>query len=146
MGYLIKQAGSDFIKFETLIKANDMQTLSSAPYGLTPTIKAGFVFVPVTVYIQVNGTTSYDSFNHLWIQQAGGNKVNSSFQCLGSNQLTPSAVSSFIVNIEHGVTPTNVFGNRVVDSRDFEISMDIDDSSGDGDGLVTMIGYYIPIF
>jgi len=147
MGYIIKEAAtSDLVKFETLIKAADMQQLGSAAYPLTPTQKSGFVFVPVSAFIQVNGTTPYNTFLHLWLSQGGGTQVNSTFGRFGANQLTPGAAASFIVNIEHGVTATNRFGNRVSNNRDFELSMDIDDSSGNGDGFVTIYGYYLPNF
>jgi hypothetical protein len=147
MGYLIKEAATgDLVKFETLIKAVDMQQLFSNPYDLTPTQKAGFVFAPVSAFIQVNGTTSYNLFNHLWIYQQGGNDINSTFGKTATNILTPNFAASFIVNIEHGFVPGNKFGNRVANTRDFTISMDIDDSSGNGDGFVTIYGYYLPIF
>jgi hypothetical protein len=148
MGYLIKPAGeSDIVKFETLIKAADMQQLNSAPYNLTPTQKAGFIFVPTICFIQVNGTTAYNTFNHMWIYQDGGGVVyNSTFGRTAASFLAPSSLCSFIVNIEHGLTPTNKFGNRTIANRDFLIAMDTDDLSGDGDGIVTMKGFYQPIF
>ena len=148
MGYLIKPAASgELVKFETLIKAVDMQQLATSPYNLTPTQKAGFCFVPVSAFIQVNGTTAYNTFLHLWLKQGGGAQVNSTFGRFGANQLSPGGfASSFIVNIEHGVTATNRFGNRVSHNRDFILEMDADDTSGDGDGFVTIYGYYLPIF
>jgi hypothetical protein len=147
MGYLIEQgAPSELVKFETLIKAADMQKLATAPYTLTATQKAGFVFVPVSAFIQVNGTTPYNTFLHLWLDQPGGTQVNSTFSRFGSNVLTPGAASSFIVNIEHGVAAANRFGNRVAANRDFQIRMDVDDLSGDGDGFFTLYGYYLPQF
>ena len=146
MGFIIKQGGGDLVKIETIIKAVDMQQLATAPYNLTPTQKAGFVFVPVSAFIQVNGTTAYNVFLHLWIEQPGGTQINSTFGRAGANILTPGSACSFIVNIEHGVTPTNKFGNRVTSNRDFNLRMDIDDSSGDGDGKLTLYGYYLPVF
>jgi hypothetical protein len=147
MGYLIKPAGGgDLVKFETLIKAVDMQQLFTAPYNLTPTQKAGFIFVPVSAFIQVNGTTPYNSFNHLWIGQGAGAAENSTFGKTATNTLSPGTASSFIVNIEHGATPTNKFGNRVSGTRDFILSMDSDDTSGDGAGFLTIYGYYLPEF
>jgi hypothetical protein len=146
MGYLIEPGGSDLVTFETFIKAADMQQLNSAPYPLTPTQKAGFVFVPTICFIQVNGTIPYNTFLHLWIKQTGSAEVNSTFGKAGVNQLDPFSVCSFIVNIEHGVTPTNKFGNKITPTRDFILEMNIDDFSGDGDGLVTMKGFYVPIF
>jgi hypothetical protein len=147
MGYLIEPAAAAaLVKFETLIKVADMQQLFTAPYDLTPTQKAGFIFVPVSAFIQVNGTTPYNSFNHLWIGQGSGAAENSTFGKTATNTLSPGTASSFIVNIEHGATPTNKFGNRVAGNRDFILSMDLDDTSGDGDGFVTIYGYYLPIF
>jgi hypothetical protein len=143
MGYLIEPAAAaELVKFETLIKAVDMQQLFTAPYDLTPTQKAGFVFVPVSAFIQVNGTTPYNTFLHLWLLQGGGTQVNSTFGRFGANQLTPGAAASFIVNIEHGVTATN----RLTPNRDFTLEMDQDDTGGDGDGFVTIYGYYLPEF
>jgi hypothetical protein len=147
MGYLIEQgAPSELVKFETLIKAADMQQLFSAPYDLTPTQKAGFCFVPVSAFIQVNGTTPYNLFNHLWLGQGTGNAVNSTYGKTATNTLDPGTAASFIVNIEHGVVAGNKFGNRVAANRDFKISMDLDDTSGDGDGFFTLYGYYLPEF
>jgi hypothetical protein len=147
MGYLIKPTGGgDLVKFETLIKAVDMQQLATSPYDLTPTQKTGFVFVPVSAFIQVNGTTDYNTFNNLWIGQGTGNAQNSTFGKTATNILSPGTACSFIVNIEHGVTATNKFGNRVAGNRDFILTMDSDDSSGDGDGFVTIYGYYLPEF
>jgi hypothetical protein len=147
MGYLIEPAAAaELVKFTTLIKAADMQQLFTAPYDLTPTQKVGFIFVPVSAFIQVNGTTPYNTFLHLWIGQGAGAAENSTFGKTATNTLTPGTASSFIVNIEHGATPTNKFGNRVSGTRDFILSMDLDDTSGDGDGFVTIYGYYLPIF
>jgi hypothetical protein len=147
MGYLIKaETVSEIETFVTDIRAIDMQNLFSTSYPLTPTQKAGFIFVPTICFIQVNGTTPYSSFSHMWIFQGGGNNFNSTFAKTLSNILSPGSVSSFIVNLEHGVLPTNVFGNRVVATRDFELAMDTDDLTGDGDGKVTMKGFYVPIF
>ena len=146
MGFLIKKAASDLVKFTTLIKAVDMQQLFTAPFDLTPTQKANFVFVPVSAFIQVNGTTAYNSFLHLWIYQGGGAEYNSTFGRVGANQLSPNTACSFIVNIEHGRVPTNKFGNEVSNSRDFILGMNADDTSGDGDGFVTIYGYYLPEF
>lgn len=148
MGYLIEQGTpSELVKFETLIKASDMQQLNTAPYDLTPTQKPGFIFSPVSAYIQVNGTTQYSNFLYLWITQAGvGTEVSATFSRTGNNILSPGTLSSFIVNIDHGTTPTNKFGVRQVVNRDYVLEMDQDDTSGDGDGLVTIYGYYLPIF
>ena len=147
MGYLIKPAEtSDLVKFETLVKAVDMQQLATAPYLLTATQKAGFVFVPVSAFIQVNGTTAYSTFSHLWINQIGVIPKAATYGRILSNDISPNYVSSFIVNIDHGTTPTNKFGVRIASNRDFELQMDIDDSSGDGDGFVTIYGYYLPEF
>ena len=147
MGYLIKPAAeSEIFTFETLIKAVSMQQLATAPYPLTPTQKAGFVFVPVTSFIQVNGTIGYSLFNHIWIGQTGTATINATYQNSISNGLVVNSVSSFLVNIEHKLLPPNIFGCRISSNRDFFISMDLDDTSGNGDGLVTMKGYYQPIF
>lgn len=148
MGYLIKPTGGgDLVKFETTIKAADMQQLFTAPYDLTPTQKAGFIFSPVSAFIQVNGTTSYNSFLHLWITQGGvGTEVSATFGRTANNILSPGTLSTFIVNIDHGTTPTNKFGVRQVVNRDYILEMDVDDTSGDGDGFVTIYGYYIPVF
>jgi hypothetical protein len=148
MGYLIEPAAAaELVKFETLIKAADMQQLFTAPYDLTPTQKAGFIFSPVSAYIQVNGTTQYSNFLHLWITQGGvGTEVSATFGRTGNNILSPGTLSSFIVNIDHGTTPTNKFGVRQVVNRDYVLEMDQDDATGDGDGFVTIYGYYIPVF
>jgi hypothetical protein len=147
MGYLIKEGGGgDLVKFETIIRAADMQQLASTPYALTPTQKAGFVFVPVSAFIQVNGTTAYNTFSHLWINQIGVIPKAATYGRISSNDLFPNFVSSFIVNIDHGTTPTNKFGVRIASNRDFELQMNIDDASGNGDGKVTLYGYYLPDF
>lgn len=148
MGYIIKESSTgDLVKFETIIRAADMQQLATAPYDLTPTQKAGFIFSPVSAYIQVNGTTQYSNFLHLWItQQGAGTEVSATFGRTANNILIPGALSSFIVNIDHGTTPTNKFGVRQVVNRDYVLEMNIDDSSGDGDGKVTIYGYYLPEF
>lgn len=146
MGYLIKQQDAELVKFETNILRGDMQQLATVPYALTATQKVGFVFTPVSAFIQVNGTLPYNTFSNLWIVQPGGTEKNATFQRVGSNNLNPNTVCAFIVNIAHGTIPINIFGNRVVSNRDFELSMNIDDTSGDGDGLVTIYGYYLPIF
>ena len=147
MGYLIEPAAAaELVKFETYIKAVDMQQLATAPYTLTPTIKAGFIFSPVSAYIQVNGTTDYNSFLHLWIAQQTGSSKTATYGFTGTNNLSPGALATFIVNIDHGTTPTNKFGVRQVVNRDYVLEMDQDDTSGDGDGFVTIYGYYIPVF
>jgi len=146
MGYLIKKAKSDLIKVETIIKAADMQQLATAPYTLTTTQKAGFTFVPVTIFIQVNGTTSYNAFTHCWIWQGGGTGKTASFGKTLNNFFGVGTTSSFIVNVDHGTTATNQFGIRTVSNRDFILEMNIDDASGDGNGLLTMYGYYVPDF
>jgi len=148
MGYLIEPASSELVKFETIIRAADMQQLASTPYALTPTQKAGFIFSPVSAYIQVNGTTAYTVFNHIWIgQQPGaGTAKTATYGRTGTNNISPNNISSFIVNVDHGTTPTNKFGVRQVSNRDYYLEMDLDDTSGDGDGKVTIYGYYLPIF
>ena len=146
MGYLIEPTANDLVKFETLIKAADMQQLNSAPYNLTPTQKAGFVFSPVSVFIQVNGTTAYVNFNHIWISQNPANEKTATFGKTLTNVLQPNSVCSFLVNIDHGTVPTNRFGVRQVSNRDYILSMDLDDTSGDGDGFLTIYGYYLPDF
>lgn len=148
MGYLIEPAApAELVKFTTLIKAIDMQQLNTAPYDLTPTQKPGFIFSPVSAYIQVNGTTAYNTFLHLWITQQAGQLKTATFGRNGGNLvLSPGDLETFIVNIDHGTTATNKFGARQVNNRDYILQMDIDDTSGDGDGLVTIYGYYLPIF
>jgi hypothetical protein len=145
MGYLIKESGGDLVKIETLIDVADMQQLFSRPYPLTSTIKAGFTFVIVSAFIQVNGTLSYTSFLHLWIKQPFSTVKATFGRTLGSN-LTPGIVSSFIVNINHGTTLINEFGVVTTPTRDFELSMNSDDATGDGNGFLTIYGYYLPDF
>lgn len=144
MGYLIQQSSGDLIKVETFIKAGSMQTLATNPYPITPTVKSGFTFVPVSVFLQVNGTTGYNAFSHIWLKQNGSSPVCATFNKTGSNYLTLGGVASFIVNIDHGTTPTNQFGVSISAARDFELIMNIDDTTGDGDGFLTIYGYYLP--
>jgi hypothetical protein len=146
MGYLIEPTANYFVKFETLIRAADMQQLATAPYTLTSTIKAGFIFVPVSASIQVNGSTGYTTFAHLWIWQGGGTTKSATFARSLTNVLGPSKVCNFIVNVDHGTLPTNQFGNSIDGTRDFILKMDVDDFGGDGDGKVIMYGYYLPEF
>lgn len=145
MGYLIKPAGGDLVKIEALIDAGRMATLATTPQAI-PTEKPGFVFMPVAAFIQVNGTTSYDTFNHLWLWQQGGADKIATFGRTGATNLEPGKAQAFIVNIDHGTTPTNKFGSNVTGTRDIVIQMNADDSSGDGDGLFTLYGYYLPDF
>lgn len=149
MGFLVKKATSDLVKIETLIKAADMQQLSTLNtndgYQIN-TIKSGFIFCPVTVLIQVNGTTGYSSFSHLWIWQGGGSPKIATYGRTVLNTLIPGMVSNFIVNVDHGTTATNQFGARTNGTRDLYLKMNIDDTSGDGDGFLTIYGYYLPMF
>ena len=146
MGYLIENTANDFVKFETLIRAVDIQQLATSPYTLTSTIKAGFIFVPIAASIQVNGSTGYTSFSHLWIWQGGGTTKSATFGSSLLNVLNPSKVCNFIVNVDHGTAPTNQFGNSIDGTRDFILQMDVDDAGGDGDGKVIMYGYYVAEF
>jgi hypothetical protein len=145
MGYLIEPGGGALVKIETLISAVRMQTLSTNPQTIK-TKKAGFVFMPVAAFIQVNGTSSYNTFLHLWLWQQGGAEKAATFGRAGANELEPGKASAFIVNIDHGTLPTNQFGVTIEGNRDFVLEMDQDDSSGDGDGFVTIYGYYLPEF
>jgi hypothetical protein len=149
MGFLVKKATSDLVKIETLIKAVDMQQLSTLNandgYQIN-TIKSGFIFCPVTVIIQVKGTTGYSSFSHLWIWQGGGSPKIATYGRTGLNTLAPNQQSSFIVNIDHGTTATNQFGAKTNGARDLYLKMNIDDTTGDGDGFLTIYGYYLPEF
>jgi hypothetical protein len=122
-----------------------MKALATAPRTI-PTYKPGFVFMPVAAFIQVNGTNSYNSFLHLWLWQQGTAGKAATFGVTGSNSLEPGKSSAFIVNIDHGTTPTNKFGVTVAGTRDFVLEMDSDDTGGDGDGLLTIYGYYLPDF
>jgi hypothetical protein len=150
MGYLIKEAAnSDLVKIETLIKAADMQQLATLDTNngyLINTIKTGFVFCPVTVILQVNGTIAYSSFSHIWLWQGTGAPKIATYGKTGVNTLQPGAAANFIVNVDHGTTATNQFGVRTVGTRDIYLKMNIDDTSGDGNGLLTMYGYYVPDF
>ena len=146
MGYLIENTANDFVKFETLIRAVDIQQLATAPYTLTSTIKAGFIFVPVSASMQVNGTTGYTTFLHMWIWQGGGATKTATFGRTLASLLAPGKVSNFIVNVDHGTTLANQFGNSIDGTRDFVLEMNADDVSGDGDGKVTMYGYYVAEF
>jgi hypothetical protein len=145
MGYLIEPGGGALVKIETLISAGRMATLATLPQTIT-TQKPGFVFMPVAAFIQVNGTSNYSTFLHLWLWQQGTAGKAATFGLTGSNELEPGKASAFIVNIDHGTTPTNKFGVTISGVRDFVLEMDQDDSSGDGDGLVTLYGYYLPDF
>jgi len=145
MGYLIDPSGLGLVKIKALISAGRMATLATLPQTI-PTDKPGFIFMPVAAYVQVNGTTPYNVFNHLWLWQGGGSEKIATFGRVGSNILDPGKASAFIVNIDHGTVPTNRFGVTISSGRDIEILMDIDDSSGDGDGLFTLYGYYLPDF
>jgi hypothetical protein len=145
MGYLIEPGGGALVKIEALIGAGRMSALATAPQ-IIPTVKPGFIFMPVAAFIQVNGTTPYNSFIHLWLWQAGGAEKAATFGRAGANELEPGKASAFIVNIDHGTVPTNKFGVTIGGGRDFVLEMDQDDSSGDGDGLVTLYGYYLPDF
>jgi hypothetical protein len=145
MGYLIKEGGSGLVKIEALIGAARMATLATLPQTI-PTQKAGFIFMPVAAFIQVNGTTSYNTFLHLWLWQQGTSGKAATFGRAGSNELEPGKASAFIVNIDHGTTPTNQFGVTVSGARDFVLQMNANDASGDGDGFVTLYGYYLPDF
>jgi hypothetical protein len=145
MGYLIKPAGGDLVKIEATIPSARMATLATLPQTIT-TQKAGFTFMPVSAFIQVNGTTSYNTFLHLWLWQGGGALKTATFGRVGANELEPGKASAFIVNIDHGTTPTNKFGVTIQGDRDFVLEMNADDSSGDGDGKVTIYGYYLPDF
>jgi hypothetical protein len=145
MGYLIKEGGGDLVKIEATILAARMATLATLPQTIT-TQKAGFIFMPVAAFIQVNGTTSYNTFAHLWLWQQGGAYKIATFGRVGPNELEPGKAQAFIVNIDHGTTPTNKFGSNITGTRDIVIEMDADDSSGDGDGLFTLYGYYLPDF
>ena len=149
MGYLIKQATSDLVKIETVIKVADMQQLSTLNtndgYQIA-TIKPGYIFCPVTIMLQVNGTTDYSTFTHLWVWQGGGSPKIATYGRTVLNTLSPGIVSNFIVNIDHGTTATNQFGARTLNNRDLFLKMNIDDTTGDGDGFLTIYGYYIPDF
>lgn len=145
MGYLIEQGGAGLVKIEALISAGRMATLSTLPQTI-PTQKTGFIFMPVAAFVQVNGTIPYNVFNHLWLWQGGGAAKIATFGRTASNELEPGKSSAFIVNIDHGTTPTNRFGVTISEARDIIIEMNIDDNSGDGDGLFTLYGYYLPKF
>jgi hypothetical protein len=144
MGYLI-EPGSGLVKIQTLIPAGRMATLATLPQTI-PTLKTGFIFMPVAAFIQVNGTSSYNTFLHLWLWQAGGAEKAATFGRAGANELEPGKASAFIVDIDHGTAPVNKFGVTIAGGRDFVLEMDQDDSSGDGDGFVTIYGYYLPEF
>jgi hypothetical protein len=150
MGYLIKEAANiDLVKIETNIKAADMQQLSTLNtndgYQIA-TIKPGYIFCPVTIMLQVNGTIAYSSFAHIWLWQGGGSPKIATYGKTGVNTLQPGAVANFIVNIDHGTTAQNQFGVKTEGTRDIFLKMNIDDTSGDGNGFLTIYGYYIPDF
>jgi hypothetical protein len=143
MGYLIKEAKNDLVKVETIISAADMQTLHSAPYTLTSTIKTGFIFYIVSATIQVNGSAIYNNWTYLWIWQGGGiNKAASMVKSLG-NTLVPSAGNTFAINVDvnFGVVK---YGTFIDPNRDYILEMNVDDPTGDGKAVVTLYGIYVP--
>jgi hypothetical protein len=144
MGYLI-ESSFGLQKIEATIPAADMQTLGTTPYIIF-TQKTGFQFVPTVIYIQFDGTTDYDTFDHAYIGSAGpGDGILASFGRFQANTFSVGTVSSFIVNINHGTYPTNVFGSTTSSVRPYlKLSMNADDASGDGNGYLTMYGYYVP--
>lgn len=147
MGYLI-ESNFGLQKIEAIIPAANMQTLNTSPY-IVFTQKAGFQFVPTVVYMQFDGTTGYDNFNYAWIlsftPDSTGDGVLATFGRFQANTFSIETVSSFIVNVNHGSFPSNVFGSTTDNTRQYlRLSMDIDDNSGDGNGYLTMYGYYVP--
>jgi hypothetical protein len=144
MGYLIEPAGGELVKFTTFIDFVDMIQLNSVPYQLTPTVKPGFTFCLVSAFIQTDKGT-FSTFSHMWITQTSSIKA-ATFGRTAVNQFTTGKVSNFIVNIDHGTTPTNVFGSSNKAIGEYYLEMDLDDTSGTGSGFLTMYGYYIPDF
>jgi hypothetical protein len=142
MGYLIKEGGGDLVKFTTLISNDDMIQLNSVPYQLGNTVKTGFTFCIVSAFIQTD-KTEFSAFNHMWITQTSSIKA-ATFGRTAVNQFTAGKVAAFIVNVDHGTTPTNKFGSSNKSIGEYFLEMNIDDSSGNGVGFLTMYGYYIP--
>lgn len=150
MGYLIKpNGGGDLVKIETYIKSSDMQQLATLDlnngYQLT-TSKPDYIFCPVSAMLQVNGKFAFSSFSHIWLWQGGGSPKIATYGRTSLNTLEPGVVANFIVDIDHGTTATNQFGVKTTGTRDLYLKMNTDDSSGDGDGLLTIYGYYIKDF
>jgi len=147
MGYLI-DSNFGLQKIDVFIPAASMQSLATTPY-LILNERVGYEFVLTTAYMRFDGTTNYNQFDHAWIGTAGkyvnGDCVLATFGRYEANEFRVGAVSSFLVNINHGTFAVNVFGSTTDEQRlTLNLSMNIDDTSGDGNGYLTMYGYYVP--
>ena len=141
MGYLIKNEG-EIQKFTTFIERGDMANLSSSPYLLNPPVKPGFQFSIISAFIQCQGILGYTNYTYLWIWQRGGlNKTCSMVKTLGNN-LAPGFTNGFTMNVD--VNGAIKYGSMLSYTREYYLEMNIDDSSGDCAGLVTLYGVFLP--
>jgi hypothetical protein len=135
MGYLIQNSG-ELVKIEVRIREADLQNMGTTPIQVVTQIPAKN-FCVVSAFLQIDSTgTSYSGFTHMQLTD-GSALVYASF---GYNSFNINQVASFICSLKH---PVNQFGATFDATRDIFLESTVDPTTGSGDGLLTMYGYYL---
>jgi hypothetical protein len=134
MGYLIQS--NDLVKITKSIREAELQTMGTTPIQVV-TQRPGTCFCVVNAFLQIDITgTAYSGYTHMQLTD-GAALVYASF---GYSTLQIGFVNSFICSLKH---PVNQFGATFDSTRDIFLTSTIDPTAGDGDGLLTMYGYYL---
>lgn len=131
MGYLIQS--NDLVKITKSLREGELQTMSTTPVQVF-TQRPGTCFILANAILQTyTGGTPYTGYTHMQLTD-GAALVYASF---GYNSFQ---IASFICSLKH---PVNNFGANYAPSRNIFLTSTIDPTAGDGDGLLTMYGYFI---
>jgi hypothetical protein len=135
MGYLIQNSG-DLVKVAVSIREAALQNMGTIPIQVVTQIP-GKNFCVVSAFLQTDSTgTSYSGFTHMQLTD-GAALVYASF---GYNSFGTQQTASFICSLKH---PVNQFGAVFDSSRNIFLESTVDPTTGSGDGLLTMYGYYL---
>jgi hypothetical protein len=140
MGYLIENT-TELVKLEIEITEAQFQSLNTSGVVIFPNENAR-VFVPTVAFLQIYDTLSavdYAGFGHLYLTDQSASQIAATFDAT-LLQVGKRFVNSFAINIKH---PVNIFGSNQAFQNDLILLAASTPTSGNGDGRLTVYGYYV---